>query len=74
MLDFAPPGRVGTYTGLYYLASQTASFTGPVISGHVFELFGNNYRLLSVYSPLALIVAGTLVLGMRSGQAKADTR
>lgn len=65
VLDFAPPGRVGTYTGLYYLASQTASFSGPVISGRLFELFGNNYRVLCVYSPLALLIAALLVFGVR---------
>jgi Na+/melibiose symporter-like transporter len=69
VLDFAPHGRAGTYTGLYYLASQTASFIGPVISGRLFELLGNNYRVLCLYSPLALLIAAALVLGVRGGSA-----
>jgi MFS family permease len=70
VLDFAPEGRIGTYTGLYYLASQTASFIGPVLSGRLFEFFGNNYRLLCVYSPVALIVAAALILGVRGGAGR----
>jgi len=65
VLDFAPEGRIGTYTGMYYLASQTASFLGPVVSGRLFEVFNNEYALLTVYSPLMLLTAFALVLGVR---------
>jgi len=65
VLDFAPPGREGSYTGLYYLASQTAAFAGPVISGGLFQALGNDYRLLFAYSPAALILALMLMAGIR---------
>jgi maltose/moltooligosaccharide transporter len=65
VLDFAPPGREGTYTGLYYLASQTAAFLGPIVSGSVFQALGNDYRLLLVYSPVALAAAFALMLSVR---------
>ena len=65
VLDFAPPERAGTYTGLYYLASQTASFISPAISGWVFERLGNNYRLVCLYSPIALVMAFILLFGVR---------
>lgn len=68
VLDFAPNGREGTYTGLYYLASQTASFFGPMISGFVFEATGNNYRLLCIYTPVALLAAAFMVTGTRGGE------
>jgi MFS family permease len=68
VLDFAPASRAGTYTGLYYLASQTASFVSPAVSGWVFERLGNNYRLLCVYSPLALALAFILLWGVRRRQ------
>jgi len=65
VLDFAPPGREGTYTGLYYLASQTAAFVGPMLSGRVFELFGNDYRMVAPYSAIALCLAWALMLRVR---------
>ncbi len=65
VLDFAPPERAGTYTGLYYLASQTASFASPALSGWVFEQLGNNYRLVCLYSPIALIMAFVLLWGVQ---------
>jgi Na+/melibiose symporter-like transporter len=68
VLDFAPAGRIGTYTGMYYLASQTASFVGPVVSGRLFEVLGNNYQILCVYSPVALLLAAALLLGVRAGK------
>jgi len=72
VLDFAPPERTGTYTGLYYLASQTAAFLGPLLSGRVFELFGNNYRMLYLYSALALAIAAVLMLGVQRPQGAGD--
>ncbi len=65
VLDFAPAGRIGTYTGLYYLASQTASFVGPVLSGRLFEFYKNNYHVLCVYSPVMLLLAAALIQGVR---------
>ncbi len=69
VLDFAPKGRAGTYTGLYYLASQTASFLGPFLSGGLFDLTNKNYHLLALYSPVMLLIAFAFVLGVK-GSAK----
>lgn len=66
VLDFAPAGRIGTYTGLYYVASQTASFIGPVVSGRLFEVFHNDYRLLTIYSPVMVLIAAVLLTRVRA--------
>jgi maltose/moltooligosaccharide transporter len=65
VLDFAPTARVGTYTGLYYLASQTAAFLGPILSGYLFELFANDYRMVYPYSAAFLTLAAAMMLGVR---------
>ncbi|MCC2669098.1 MAG: Major facilitator superfamily transporter [Armatimonadetes bacterium] len=65
VLDFAPEGREGTFTGLYYLASQTAAFVGPVVSGWVLNLFANDYRLVCIYAAISLVGAWGLMLGVR---------
>lgn len=67
VLDFAPEGREGTFTGLYYLASQTAAFVGPLLSGRVLESLHNDYRLVCLYAAVALGLAAALMLGVRPG-------
>jgi Na+/melibiose symporter-like transporter len=66
VLDFAPAGREGTFTGLYYLASQTAAFIGPSFSGQVLELLGNDYRLVCAYASVSLVVALAFMSGVRA--------
>jgi maltose/moltooligosaccharide transporter len=70
VLDFAPAGREGSYTGLYYLASQTAAFVGPPLSGAVLKLLGNDYRVVCIYAPLGLALAWLLMLGVRRGTSQ----
>jgi Na+/melibiose symporter-like transporter len=65
VLDFAPEGREGTFTGLYYLASQTAAFIGPTFSGWVLNLLANDYRLVCIYAAISLATAWALMLGVR---------
>ena len=69
VLDFAPEGREGTFTGLYYLSSQTAAFVGPTLSGWVLNLLTNDYRLICIYAAISLAVAWVLMLGVRARPA-----
>jgi MFS-type transporter involved in bile tolerance (Atg22 family) len=72
VLDSAPTGqieRLGVYTGLYYLASQSAEVVGPVLVGAFLDATGRDYRLMFVYTPLALLVAIALMLRVRRGEA-----
>jgi len=57
VLDLGDPMQVGVYTGLYYVAAQSAAISGPVISGAVVELAGNNYRWLWAVSALYVLLA-----------------
>ena len=57
VLDLGDPMQVGVYTGLYYIAAQSAAISGPVISGAVVELAGNNYRWLWAVSALYVLLA-----------------
>ena len=72
VLDFAPRGREGTYTGLYYIASQTAAFVGPMLSGGIFEAAGRNYQPLCVYTPAALFLAALLLWRVRPRSLQPD--
>jgi Na+/melibiose symporter-like transporter len=70
ILDSAPPGRLGAYTGLYYVASQSAEVIGPVLVGGVLDLLARNYRAMFIYAPLMLIIAMTLMLRVRRGETQ----
>ena len=70
VVDCAPANRVGTYTGLYYLASQSSAVLGPILGGQIIQLAGNNYRVIFPYAALTLIVALFSMLGVRRGEAR----
>ena len=62
VLDFSDGVNVGIFTGLYYVAAQGAAVAGPVLSGAVIELFGNDYRLLWALSALYVLLATLVIL------------
>lgn len=72
VVDCAPPGRLGTYTGLYYVASQSSAVIGPIAGGQIIQLFGNDYRVMFPYAALTLLLAGAAMWGVRRGEAIAE--
>src|SRR5262249_38865446 len=53
VLDSAPPDRleqIGIYTGIYFLATQSAEVIGPVLVGGFLDLTGRNYRFIFAYT------------------------
>jgi maltose/moltooligosaccharide transporter len=56
--DIGGPGTVGLYTGLYYLASQTALVAGPGLGGIVIEYVGFGGLFLA----FSLAMVGTVFL------------
>jgi maltose/moltooligosaccharide transporter len=70
VVDMTDASRIGTYTGLYYLFSTLAAITGPILYGQIVQLSGNQYNLLMMISPIALIAAAVLTFGVKRGEAK----
>lgn len=70
VVDMTDDDHIGTYTGLYYFASQTAAILGPVAFGGIIQIGGNNYRLMMLLSPIFLVVAFVMMMGVRSGEAQ----
>lgn len=70
VVDCAPRGRIGTYTGLYYVATQSASILGPYASGWFVQLSGNDYRVIFPYAAGALVVAFLAMWGVKQGEAR----
>jgi maltose/moltooligosaccharide transporter len=74
VLDCAPPmnvERAGLYTGIYFIATQTADVLGPTLIGLLIDLGGRNYRLMFAYVVVSLAVACVLLLRVRRGEAVA---
>ena len=70
VVDMTDASRIGTYTGLYYMFSTLAAISGPMLYGLIVQLSGNQYNLLMMISPIALITAAVLTFGVKRGEAK----
>lgn len=71
VLDCAPHGqeaRLGVFTGLYFIATQTAEIVGPLLVGGFLDLTGREYRLMFVYTFVVLFAGVLLMLPVRRGE------
>jgi Na+/melibiose symporter-like transporter len=72
VLDCAPQDgieRVGAYTGIYFIATQSAEVLGPTLLGGLLDLTGRDFRLIFAYAATALLIGAALLLRVRSGEA-----
>jgi MFS family permease len=74
VIDSAPQERIGAYTGLYYLASQSSAIAGPIMAGKTIAVFGNDYRVAFLYGAVALGIAFAFMRGVRKGEALISSR
>jgi len=65
---------LGTYTGLYYIASQLAAITGPIVNGYIVEWGGGDYNLIFVATPAFFLLAILCMLGVTKGEAKTQSQ
>lgn len=75
VLDSSLSGRaeqIGIYTGIYFLATQSAEVIGPVLVGAFLDLTGRNYRMIFVYTLIALVLAIVMLLLVRRGEARSN--
>ena len=70
VVDLTSLARVGTFTGLYYLFSTFSAIVGPNFNGLLVTLSGGHYNTIMLTSPLFLIVALILMLGVKKGEAQ----
>ena len=62
VIDTTDDGRLlGTYTGLYYLASQVGAAFAPLMMGAVIDIFGSNFRTIFLSGP-AFFVLGLIAM------------
>ena len=73
VFDLGNEAQIGAYTGLYYMAAQSAAIAGPVLSGVVVEMAGNNYRWLWAVSALYVLLAWFAIQGVKSNRSNASS-
>jgi maltose/moltooligosaccharide transporter len=61
---------LGTYTGMYYIASQFAAILGPAITGLVVDLSGGDFRTVFVVVPAFFGLAILSMLFVKRGESK----
>jgi maltose/moltooligosaccharide transporter len=66
----ATDADVGTYTGLYYIASQLAAVAGPTINGYIVEWGGGNYNLIFLVTPIFFVFAILCMWQVTRGEAR----
>ncbi|MBI5351736.1 MAG: MFS transporter [Chloroflexi bacterium] len=69
VVDLTNLARVGTFTGLYYLFSTFSAIVGPNLNGLLVTITGNRYNTIMMTSPLFLLIALWLMLGVKRGEA-----
>jgi MFS family permease len=62
---------LGTYTGMYYIASQFAAILGPAITGLAVDLSGGDFRIIFVVVPAFFGLAILSMLFVKRGESKA---
>ncbi len=76
--QMAPKGKIGAYTGVYYLFSQLSATISPLIAGSVFSFYklithcdeGFQYIMLFPYIVLWEIVAAFFLSRVKQGESK----
>jgi maltose/moltooligosaccharide transporter len=61
---------LGTFTGMYYVASQLAAILGPAITGWVVDLSGGDFRTVFLVVPGFFGLAILAMLFVRRGESK----
>lgn len=68
--DVGGNSRIGTFTGLYYLASSIAAIGGPQVVGILIDVTGGNYRIMFIFAAIFMALAGVAMMSVREKAAK----
>ena len=69
IVEMAPKGLTGAYTGYYYFFSSTAAIVSPILFGWIKDLVGS-YKPLFVYASMGFVLALLCMLFVKHGDVK----
>jgi maltose/moltooligosaccharide transporter len=68
--DHGDEKRIGTFTGLYYLASQFAAVLGPTLGGIMVDALGDQYRWLWLFAAVFIAIAIFTMQRVKRGEVQ----
>lgn len=67
VLDMAPAGKMGGYTGLYYFSSMLANIVSPPLTGLTLDLFG--YWVLFIFAAVFVFFSTLTMIFVKKGES-----
>ena len=62
---------MGTYSGLYFIATTLAGTLGPILNGRIIDLAGRDYGVIFIVCPVFFLLSFLSLLGVSRGEIKA---
>jgi MFS family permease len=71
VVDISESDRMmGTFTGLYFIATTLAAVLGPILNGWVIDTTGRNYSLIFIICPVFFVFSMLVLVPVKGGEAK----
>lgn len=61
---------MGTYSGLYFIATTLAGTVGPILNGRIIDLAGRDYSVIFLVCPVFFVLSFLCLSGVRTGEVK----
>ena len=61
---------MGTFSGLYFIATTLAGTLGPILNGWIIDVAGRDYRVIFLVCPLFFLFSFLSLLGVSTGEVK----
>jgi len=61
---------MGTFAGLYFIATTLAGTLGPILNGKIIDLAGRDYRVIFIVCPVFFLLSFLALLGVSTGEVK----
>jgi MFS family permease len=61
---------MGTFSGLYFIATTLAGTLGPILNGSIIDLAGRDYRVIFLVCPVFFILSLLCLSGVTTGEVK----
>jgi MFS family permease len=61
---------MGTFSGLYFIATTLAGTIGPIVNGWIIDLSGRNYKVIFLVCPIFFLFSILCLIGVSTGEVR----
>lgn len=61
---------MGTYSGLYFIATTLAGTAGPILNGWIIDLSGKNFLMIFIIAPVFFVLSFLCIIRVKTGEVK----